>query len=531
MNVSKSQYKKALSAACLLVLLGSAGCTKKFDSFNTDKTGIPTDQLNTPSLFGPLETAIWSNYQTAQNLSADEYAGYMATAHLFAAQSNWNYFLNDGWDKNGFNDQYTMIMGPIVNTLGKSTVPASAPDLWAVALIIKVAAMDRVTDKFGPIPYSKVGTSLSATPYDSQDSVYNEFFADLDVAATNLQAYIAANPGKTQLAGYDLIYNGVYTEWLKFANSLRLRLAMHIVKAAPAVAQAQVQKALTASGGLLETPADDAAIAQGGGRENDLYLVSHDYGDNNLNAAMGCYLTGYKDPRLTAYAIPASGNTVAPAVNGTYTGIRIGATLSSNKTDYNTYANINYDNTFTFVAPQQLMTAAEVWFLRAEAALRGWSTDDPQTDYEKGIQTSMQQWGVSIGSYLSDATSKEAPYVDPQNAANNDDTVSTITIKWDPGATNEQKLERIITQKWLAMFPEGQEAWTEFRRTGYPKLFTVVNNESGGTVDTQIQIRRLEYPSNEYSSNGPALQQAITMLGGPDNGGTRLWWDINKGNF
>jgi hypothetical protein len=88
-----------------------------------------------------------------------------------------------------------------------------------------------------------------------------------------------------------------------------------------------------------------------------------------------------------------------------------------------------------------------------------------------------------------------------------------------------------MTQKWLAMFPEGQEAWTEFRRTGYPKLFTVVNNKSNGTIDTQIQIRRLNYPQNEYSTNGAAVRAAVQLLGGPDNAGTRLWWDVNKGNF
>ena len=88
-----------------------------------------------------------------------------------------------------------------------------------------------------------------------------------------------------------------------------------------------------------------------------------------------------------------------------------------------------------------------------------------------------------------------------------------------------------MTQKWLAMFPEGQEAWTEFRRTGYPKLFTVVNNKSNGTIDRQTQIRRLAYPQNEYTTNKTAVTQAVTLLGGPDNGGTRLWWDVNKANF
>ena len=81
------------------------------------------------------------------------------------------------------------------------------------------------------------------------------------------------------------------------------------------------------------------------------------------------------------------------------------------------------------------------------------------------------------------------------------------------------------------MFPEGQEAWTEYRRTGYPKLFPVVTNNSNGTIDSQIQIRRLAYPQTEYTANGAAVKAAIQLLGGPDNGGTRVWWDVAKPNF
>jgi hypothetical protein len=92
-------------------------------------------------------------------------------------------------------------------------------------------------------------------------------------------------------------------------------------------------------------------------------------------------------------------------------------------------------------------------------------------------------------------------------------------------------LERIITQKWLAMFPEGQEAWTEFRRTGYPRLFPVVVNSSGGMINTQVQVRRLAYPQSEATLNPAAETAGIKLLGGPDNGGTRLWWDVDKGNF
>ena len=87
------------------------------------------------------------------------------------------------------------------------------------------------------------------------------------------------------------------------------------------------------------------------------------------------------------------------------------------------------------------------------------------------------------------------------------------------------KLEKIITQKWIAMYPNGQEAWSEFRRTGYPKVIPVVNNLSNGTIDTDIQVRRMTFPRSEYANNAAAVKEATSLLGGADNGGTKLWWD------
>ncbi|HEY0176046.1 MAG TPA: SusD/RagB family nutrient-binding outer membrane lipoprotein [Pedobacter sp.] len=514
---------------CALLLLTIAGCKKNFEKDNTDGTGIPNSELQIPTLFPPLQSAIFHNYQTAQNLSADGFAGYMMSPTPFKASYDLNYGLNDDWDKNGFNDAYTLVMAPLLR-MSIIGVKKTDPDLWSIALIVKVEAMHRVTDKFGPIAYSAVGKSLTSTPYDSQQSVYNRFFNELDTAVSGLQAYIAANPGKKPFAAYDRIYGGDYAQWIKFANSLRLRLAMHIVKADAATAKLQAEKALSPNnGGLLTAASDNAAIAVAPGSEADLYQITQEYGDNRLNASMATYLTGYKDPRLAVYATPA----IDGLFPGQYVGIRIGSDIKA-KSDYVTYASPNTDKTFKINTPEQIMTAAEVWFLKAEAGLRGYANaGDPKTNYEKGILTSMQQWGVdgAYTAYINDATSTQAAYADPKNAANNSPAVSTITIKWDEGASNEVKLERIMTQKWLAVFPEGQEAWTEFRRTGYPKLFTVVNNTSNGAINTQTQVRRLAYPSNEKTSNGAEVQKAVQLLGGPDNGGTRVWWDVDKGNF
>jgi hypothetical protein len=531
-------FNSGVTFLAALLLTGASSCTKNFESYNTDPTRLSPGQSVSilAQSYGPLEQAIYADYQTAQNLNADGYAGYMTSPTNFSSSLNdQTYTLIDGWSKSAFVDQYNQVMAPVAK-IAATGVPTSHPDMWAVALLIQVDAMNRVTDRFGPIPYSKAGTSFTSIPYDSQQAVYNLFFSQIDTAVTNLKAFIGANPATdtVNLGTGDLVYQGHYDKWLKFANSLRLRLAMRIVKADPATAQAQAEKAMKDPGGLLTTPADDAKFAQSGGRNNDVWLVTASYGDCRLGAAIATYMNGYSDPRLPVYATPITGTRMIDSLGaGKYAGIRLGTFVD--KTLYSGFSSPNTNSAFSQTASQYLMTAAEVWFLKAEAALRGWSgAGDAKTDYETGINTSFQQWGVSGGNYLNDGTSTEADYKDPFDSTNayNTKAVSTITIKWDAGADDETKLERIITQKWLAVYPDGQEAWADFRRTGYPKLFPVAVNTSGGLIDTKTQIRRLAYPQIEYQTNGAAITSAVqNLLGGPDNGGTRLWWDVNKGNF
>lgn len=535
----KTKYILGFLAAAVL-----AGCTDNFEDFNSDTTGLSSADFEL--MFKPMQHEIFHDYQTAQNLISDTYAGYMMSPSNFnSGQNPANYTSVDGWNNNAFKGMYNYVLLPI-DKMGKAGARTSKPDFWAVALILKVESMHRVTDKFGAIPYSVVGTSKTTTTYDDQKDIYNQFFAELDTAVNNLTAFMAdeSKTNKTPFAAYDLFYNGDYAKWIKFANSLRLRLAMHIVKADAVTAKREGEKALAQSYGLMTSPSDDAARAVTNAM-SDLYMISQSWNDNRMNASILSYLIGYSDPRLGIYAQPAigRGKDDTSGLAGKYIGIRPGTIIKA-KDDYTPYANLNAE-TFTATKPQQLMCAAESWFLKAEAALRGWNgAGNAKDNYEAGVYTSMRQWGVTdstvVGDYLADAALTQAAYVDlgaykdadgNRITENDAAAVSTITIAWDEAAMNEVKLERVMTQKWIAMFPEGQEAWTEFRRTGYPKLFTVVHNNSNGTVDTDIQIRRLPYPSAEKSTNGQAVADAVSKLGGDDNGGTRLWWDAPKGNF
>ncbi len=522
---------KMASGAILAGSLTLSGCTKKFESFNTDNTAIPNNLLKAGGLIIGMQLGIYGEqnaYQLDQNLNADCYSGYMMSPDPFRGNvNNLTYFLVDGWNSSPWSDTYSLETG-IWWDLLQSGVNVSAPDQYAVSLILKVEAMDRLTDKFGAIPYQTAGTNKEGVAFNSQDTVYLGMFADLDTAVSNLQTYIAAHPGVKPLASYDLVYSGDYKEWVKFANSLRLRLAMHIVKADAATAQAQAVKAIGNSGGLLSSPSDDATIS-GGGYINPLSVISTEWTDISMGADFGCILNGYNDPRLPVMCSPATQTGVA----GKYIGIRLGS-LITQKPGYTGLSILNDTTNVSASSPMRMMTAAEVDFLMAEGALRNWpGFGSAQTWYNQGITTSFAQWGVSgAAAYEADKTSVPTAYVDPNNSANNSPAVETITIAWDPTATNEENLERIETQKWIAMFPEGQEAWTEQRRTGYPHLFTVVNNNSGGTISTTIGVRRLAYPSSIYLTNGANIKAAVAnTLGGNDNGGTRLWWDTGGPNF
>ncbi len=231
-------------------------------------------------------------------------------------------------------------------------------------------------------------------------------------------------------------------------------------------------------------------------------------------------MTGYNDPRLAQYFMPAIDVDVLNS-GFTYKGIRQGIAIAEKPT-YQRHSKIKVNAS----TPAILMTSAEVFFLRAEGALRSWNMDGTAQElYEAGITNSMAQWGASIGDYLSN-DNVAAPFVDPLNPANNMAAVNLVSPKWDESASMDIKQQKISTQKWLAIFPEGVEAWTEVRRTGYPKLLPIVVNNSAGVIPTNLGVRRLPYPDSERELNAAEYSKAVNYLGGADNGATKLWWDV-----
>ncbi|MGM9748980.1 MAG: SusD/RagB family nutrient-binding outer membrane lipoprotein [Candidatus Cryptobacteroides sp.] len=513
-------------AAAVAIAAVVAGCTKNFEKYNTNQHEATYEQV-LPGLVGSLfqqieRTVILyrdgtgtldSDYQVTYNLCAETWAGYLAPT-LGDGKNNGSFYINDNWSRSMFTNKFSKSMNAW-SSLASELEDGSDEQILALANIVKTVSMLQCTDYYGPIPYSEVGTSLTPA-YDSQESIYRQMLSELDSAIDILINFKNAFPGATIMADYDIVYGGDVEKWLKFANSLRLRIAMRTVYAAPSLAQTEAEKSLSSEAGLIEDNSYNPIVS--GVDHHPIYEINVNFNDadTQMGASMDCYLNGYNDPRMFLIAKAAKDGKLHGVRNGIH---------NTNWTPYkNTAANVSAPNSTIYKI--QWMNAAEVYFLRAEAALRGWNAGGSAKEfYEAGVNASFSEWGASgADSYLKDNSSTPAAFVDVVGSASAG-APSSITIAFDEGANFETNLERIITQKWIALYPNGCEAWAEYRRTRYPGLITPANNDSEGVVDTDLQIRRVPFPISEYSTNAKGVAIGVSVLGGPDNAGTKLWWD------
>ncbi len=526
--------KKLLVAGILLLGLGA--CTNSFEEFNTNpheatEEMMSHDNLETGAFFTQMQRSVVlfddgsnlsSDYQVAQGLTSDLYSGYIApTGTWYNGVHNGSYSFITGWIEQSFVSGYTGIMSPW-ESISQKAEQQNLPEVAALATIVKVEGMHRVADAYGPIPYNNFGTGSLSTDYNSLEEVYTTFFEELDDAIEVLTNFVNGNPSSPLLEKYDYIYGGNVTNWVKFANTLRLRLAMRIVYANPTLAQTEAEKSISNIIGVI-TESNEAAALQHSSNLNyfhPLYDIAYNFnaGEARMSAPMDAYMNGYNDPRLPAYFRAAE-------ADGGYHGVRLGIEAST----WTRYVGSNISNLNVNQSSTEIiwMNAAESYFLRAEGALRGWSMGGTAKDfYERGIQVSFDENNVSGENYITDASSTPIDFTDnAENSNFNASAPSDITIAWEESDSFERNLERVITQKWIAMYPNGPEGWAEFRRTGYPKLFPVANNNSNGAINTDIQVRRIPYPQSEYNTNSKGVQSGVALLGGQDNGGTKLWWD------
>jgi len=514
----------------LSVIAGLTGnlltcCTGRFERMNTNPNQVTADQMevmnyrtgtkvtNLQNLVVPVEEHI---YQFNESLSGGPYAGYIgATVNTW--ESRFETFNESAdWRKWPFSNVMTDMYAPYRAIINETDDEVAL----AFAKLFRVAIMHRVTDSYGPVPYSDaVANEGVFVKYDSQESVYNQMFQELDEAIALFKTNEGIDPAGWK--SYDKVYYGNIAQWSKYANSLKLRMAMRLSYVRPELSQQKASEAITA--GVITSNADNAVMHA---VENRTTLIYNDWQDHRVGADILCYMSGYEDPRLEKMFLPS-------VRNETFTGVRIGS-IVSNKTDFiECYSNM----IVTSDTPYLWFNAAEATFLRSEYELRWGSTETAKELYETAIRLSFEEKGASgADAYVADNTKRPEAYTDPLGVWSVGTRPSNVTIAWDEAATDiEVNLEKIITQKWIAIFPLGVEGWSEYRRTGYPKLFDAAQDLSGGAVDVHRHARRLRYPAEEYTQNRDNLQDAINTLNAEatgsesrtgDNYATRIWWDV-----
>ena len=472
-------------------------------------------------------TSVANRYQTAYNLAADCWSGYFGQNNNWGGPNNLNYFLKDGWVASSYTESYSTVV-PLWQDL-KGKTETQFPEVFALAQILKISAWHKATDMFGPIPYKEAGKGLITVPYDSQEEVYKSMFKELSDAIEVLTKY-ADNGNSKLLPNADAIYAGDVHKWVVYANSLMLRLAMRVYYADAALSKQYALQAVNHSYGVMKSKEDEAKMERGASLEfkNNLDVLINQYNECRMGSSMLAYLGGYQDPRLPKYF---NTSTVSQAVTvgtyGKYSGVPTGHDVSSNDAFRDSSR-----PAITSTTPTYWMRASEVYFLLAEAALHGFAVGGTaESLYEKGIEMSFEENGIAsseVADYMSSGLKPSAYSFHLTNPGVNVDVpaVTQATTEWT--GTDEEKLEKIMIQKWIALYPNGQEAWTEYRRTGYPKLHSAISNYSNGEVDSEVGIRRMRFPTNKSTSAEDIanLESARKLLrGGLDKAGTRLWWD------
>ena len=376
----------------------------------------------------------------------------------------------------GVDGEWGMYSGPLEDFQRMITkgVAAGVPNWEAVGRIMKSYVFSVMTDAMGDIPYSEAfqERALLTPKYDTQQAIYTALFADLAKASQQI------DPAGIGFSSGDIMYGGDMTTWRKFANSLRLRLAMHLTNVAPATAQSEALAAVTA--GVFASNDESAQLMYlaSAPNQNPVYTNVHvdkrdDYG---MSKTLVDSLRSWNDPRLPVFAQLNKDTIIA---NRTYQGLPNGLLDGAGPALF-------YISRFgaywreTPAAPLALLTYSEVLFLEAEAAERGWITGNATQLYDDAIRASMEQYGIAT-------TAIDAYLAQPR-------------VVYATGAAG---LTQIAYQKWVSLFLQGMEGWTEVRRTGVPALVPGPN-----AVLTKIP-ERLPYSDNEAVLNKANLDAAV----------------------
>ena len=358
------------------------------------------------------------------------------------------------------------------------------PNYTAVGLIMRSWIFQVLTDLYGDVPYKQTAQiEQFLTPeYDQQRDVYLGLLSELKTAVRLINT--TGNP----IAG-DLIYSGDMSKWKKFANSLRLRIALRISDKEFDAAKAVFDEIGADDNNLIVDNSNNAKlIYQASPYQNPVARNRETRNDYRISKSVVDKLNEFSDPRLTIYAAPARDtNKIIGVTNGL-------TADSASRLGFNKTSDVGAVFTAT-LAPAVFFNAAELWFIKAEAAQRGLLTGNAADLYIQAVTTAMKQYNVS------------------------DDKIATYLAQ--PGVVyNPANFKQSIgEQKWLALFGEGLEGFAEWRRLDYPKLTPAYTGVLGGKIPL-----RLTYPSSEQALNGVNYKAAVAHQGA-DQLTTRLWFD------
>lgn len=500
-------------------------CKKNLEEINEDPNHITTSVQDYNLLLTASEVYIaGTDYDTWRN---GLIYGATMMQHLASTQDYWNgdkYTYSAGYNSAFWDRQYPNGVADIQEVINSFKDDATKKNAYNIARILRVFLFQQMTDLYGDVPYSEAGlgyiSGIKYPKYDKQQDIYTDLFKELQEAATALDATAANSVNSTEM-----IYKGDVVQWKKFAYSEMLRLALRVTKVDATTGKQWAQTAI--AGGVFTSNSDNAIVNHSANTTDaaNAYgkvLVFQDPDASRVSQSFIDRLRSSSDPRLHYIATVAT----TPSIAYGSSGFDYGDTTSTKQIgmpngydelagatdiskapnwpgDINNYSIVNRYTYARLDAPTFLLTYAETQLLMAEAAYRGWITGDAKTFYTNGVTAAMQQLA--------------------QTGASPGVTDAQITgyLTTNP-YTTATALEQINTQYYIATFMDEYEAWSNYRRSGYPVLNQVnyFGNVTNGTIP-----RRFTYPTSEQTINTANYTTAVSNLTGGDKMTSHIWWD------
>jgi hypothetical protein len=484
-----------VSIAAIMII---SGCNKNLVDMNTDPLRLST--LPDEYLFTTAVRMAVSNIDNFDTRFACQYAHvYVTNSENRAADAYKDFHTQDVY-KDMFTWAYINPLRYIVQVLRMTSQgDTKNPVRNAIAETVAVLEYQRVTDCYGDIPYfdgAKGMENILYPAYDRQEEIYHDMITQLGSAVDVLKA---ADPAMGY-PGADPIYDNDLSKWAKFANSLRLRLAMRIRFADPVYAASAISECMNEP--FIETNNENFGLKYQNSENSELYNPWYDVRKHQnwkMSNKFIEWLKGTSDPRLMIL------------VDTTRTGEYKGFINGLNDQEQSKYQWEDFSNPGPALYAKDMtlnkMCASEVWLLRAEAAVYNLGPGDANELYQEGIRKNMAFWNVTdtdIDEFLTNI---------PEATLN---------------GSEENKFRQVSTQMWIAFVPNFVEAWSNIRRTGYPVIAqrTDANVYSLG-VTNGILPTRFKYASSEYRTNRVNVEAAVNEQGA-DLIDTPLWWDVNN---